>query len=500
MAEIIMECVHGRRTQNTRTFKGMVNGLLVTSLMLATVLGSTTPAFAAEVSIKDLVQAHQNEVVQQTKEYGMSVEQSISSLKNTISELNRMRKSGQVSDTQLKLLASQLYTLESAVKSSHKGVTEDVKLVISDVEKAIEGLPNASVVEVALAIVKANLGIDSYTIPQVKAGNELKSFSDVPKSHWAHDAIMDMVSKGLFSGTTTPVNGVGTFAPEATMTRAQFVTVVTRYLYADELATMGKQEGTAWYANNYEVALDHGLLKEHEFENGNLNKAMTRQEMALVLSRACDELGEKKIALISDERIPDYNTIGTYYRSAVKTAYSKGMICGIDAAGTFNPKGTLNRAQAATVLYRLVEPSTRSVVDYTVREKEEIPTGSQVFNEFAKHQKPQAGDICVKADGTRVEVKVGPGGVLRAEGCDIYTGVVINGITTKEGMLHWDDGRPFKKDSKTGEMYSIADWNDLKFALNPTGKMVGDYDGEIYNTWFKWNSALGIWTWTGPTS
>lgn len=57
---------------------------------------------------------------------------------------------------------------------------------------------------------------------------DLSSFSDVPSTHWAYKNIMAMTSKGLFSGTTTPVNGVGTFAPDKTMTRAEFVTVVMR--------------------------------------------------------------------------------------------------------------------------------------------------------------------------------------------------------------------------------------------------------------------------------
>lgn len=43
------------------------------------------------------------------------------------------------------------------------------------------------------------------------ASNIAISFSDVPKSHWGDFAISEMTSRGLFSGTTAPVNGVGTF-------------------------------------------------------------------------------------------------------------------------------------------------------------------------------------------------------------------------------------------------------------------------------------------------
>lgn len=111
------------------------------------------------------------------------------------------------------------------------------------------------------------------------------SFKDVPSSHWAYKPIMNMVNKGIISGTTQPVNGVGTFAPDSPMTRAQFITVVTRYLYPNELKTVKVAEGSAWYAGNYDVAVDMGLIYEHEFsaDASVMNQSMTRQEMAMVL-------------------------------------------------------------------------------------------------------------------------------------------------------------------------------------------------------------------------
>jgi hypothetical protein len=45
----------------------------------------------------------------------------------------------------------------------------------------------------------------------------------------------------------------------------------------------------------------------------------------------------------------------------------------------------------------------------------------------------------------------------------------------------------------------MGDWNKLRGELNPNGKYAGDYDGEIMNTWYKWNSAAGLWSWVGPT-
>lgn len=191
----------------------------------------------------------------------------------------------------------------------------------------------------------------SLSVPALAAD---LTFSDVPSNHWAAQPIIEMTEQGLFSGTTTPVNGVGTFAPDATMTRGAFLTVLTRWLFGDELDAMSAVPGAPWWKNNYTLALQNGLLKDKELD-GDLDKAMSRQEMAVVLARAAQGLGLAPDTLVSESAIPDWYSIGEGYREGVRFSYSMGFIGGVDSKGTFNPNGTLTRAQAATVVYRLLE-------------------------------------------------------------------------------------------------------------------------------------------------
>ena len=191
----------------------------------------------------------------------------------------------------------------------------------------------------------------SLSVPALAAD---LTFSDVPSNHWAAQPIMEMTEQGLFSGTTAPVNGVGTFAPDATMTRGAFLTVLTRWLFGDELDAMSAVPGAPWWQNNYTLALQNGLLKDKEL-GGDLDKAMNRQEMAVVLARAAQGLGLEPDTLVSESAIPDWYSIGEGYREGVRFSYSMGFIGGVDSKGTFNPNGTLTRAQAATVVYRLLE-------------------------------------------------------------------------------------------------------------------------------------------------
>lgn len=331
------------------------------------------------------------------------------------------------------------------------------------------------------------------------------SFSDISANHWAYNSIMNMVNKGVIAGTTTPVNGVGTFAPNDSMTRAQFITVVTRYVYPNELASQPKAE--PWYMSNYYVAVDMGLINEYEFNSSAdvMNKPMTRQEMAMVLVRAMDALGEDTSNKVPESRIPDYNKVGGHYKDYVRVAYKEGLIAGVDTVGTFNPGGTLTRAQAATVLNRLIDASTRtpaSDVAPVAPEKEEIGVTGTSWYEGASHSSaPKAGDTVIKADGTKVVLKYGIGGVLGAgQGIDAWTGYKTAGQIAPNyynGTQKGPDMTTLEKCEITGECHTSLEWEYIKMETNPTGEWVGDYEGEIANTWWQWDAQAKIWFWIG---
>lgn len=200
-------------------------------------------------------------------------------------------------------------------------------------------------------------GAKTYNLP-----NGLKSFADIPPSFWAYDAIMSMTEMGLFAGTTPPVDGVGTFNPNATMTRAQFLVVVTRALFAAELASA--EQGNTWYETNYNIAIKNGLITENDLGGfDELNNPISREEMSYVMVNAMRYNGESIDKLIDKSAIPDYDTVGAYYTDSVLTCYSKGIIAGVDMKGSFAPKMTVSRAQGATLIYRLLNPEVRVSVD-----------------------------------------------------------------------------------------------------------------------------------------
>ncbi len=211
------------------------------------------------------------------------------------------------------------------------------------------------------AAVKVEAGDTAEGDTENTGGSKLLYFRDVPSGHWAHDAVMDMVKIKLFNGTTEPdEKGAALFEPDRKMTYAQFIAVVTRYIcpdYVEKYMYLAAYDGW-WYKPYCSAAVEAGISDESGYDQEMYTLPVTRERMAKILVKACNKSGEG----LGDKKytdFPDYDKVSPEYRDYVAVAYAEGLLCGVNDAGKFDPKGTLTRAQAATVLYRLVDPSAR---------------------------------------------------------------------------------------------------------------------------------------------
>lgn len=350
--EICMEQTHSR-SKCKREFKGVLNKVLVSGLILATVLGSSTTAFAANTD--NVIDTN---AVKITSEYGVSVASAISEIRNTINAINLMRQNGTVSDSFIKTLASQIYALETAATSDDSKMDE-VASVLSAAESSVKGLSNASEAEVAIAIVRGTLGIESVSVDNKNA--TITGFSDVATTDWAYPYIMACVQKGAIIGTGEVVNGIGTFNPDGKVSLGQFLAVLTRLIAADKIDTSLSGH---WAMPNYSAAIDIGLIYAYEYSSSkaDLEKQLTREEMAVLLSRAAEINGEPLEILPGIENnINDLDMVSHDKVTAVKQAYSSGLLFGVNN-DNFDPKGTMTREQMATVVCRLMNYAPRGEV------------------------------------------------------------------------------------------------------------------------------------------
>ena len=183
-------------------------------------------------------------------------------------------------------------------------------------------------------------------------------FTDVPTSHWAYTQIERAYSDGVIAGTAgNAENYTGVFSPSGTLTEAQFVTIMTRAFFNEELEAAKKAVGSnaKWYAAAQKVAEDMHLLT---FVQGKMDTPITRYDMAAIMTNIMDAkefsgrpgLAETEATF---DKIADFKSIPNSYQISVASVFAMGLIAGTDSKGTFSGASYMNRAQAAVVYGRM---------------------------------------------------------------------------------------------------------------------------------------------------
>ncbi|MBE7050163.1 MAG: S-layer homology domain-containing protein, partial [Ruminococcaceae bacterium] len=242
---------------------------------------------------------------------------------------------------------------------------------------------------------------------------------------------------------------------------------------------------------------------------------------ALVSSKALMMRGET-FFITEDlhKKIPDYNQVGKEYTMYVEMAYSMGILCGVDDKGTFAPLQTLTRAEAATVLYRIINTESRnpvSLVNYdggTVTPETQtqgaitIKEGQESVRRFAKE-----GDIVIKADGTQVVLKKGVHGIVgEGQGVAPDLGVKLSEnamysevvrAKNSEGGMNFTGATSYKDGSGTPVMngsYYVnkltgeGHWDGEWQVISPKPTTKGSFDFQLSSdkNWI-WNADSGEW-------
>lgn len=163
-------------------------------------------------------------------------------------------------------------------------------------------------------------------------------FTDVPESHWAHDAIEYVVDEGLFAGTSAT-----TFNPEGTMTRAMLWVVLARM----DNANTNASGGGAWYQPGLDWAVENGIS-----DGTNPNNNITREQFAAMLYRYAENAGEDITADTAElNKFIDTINVSSYALQPLAWAVENGIVSGT-SSDTISPSGNATRAQVATMLMR----------------------------------------------------------------------------------------------------------------------------------------------------
>jgi len=173
-------------------------------------------------------------------------------------------------------------------------------------------------------------------------------YSDVKSNNWAYEAVTEMSNREIVKGYPN-----GSFLPDNTVTYGEFIKMA---LIAATSEDTGNSETGNWAEKYYNNALELQYFTTYDIDKSQLNDKMTRAHMALIIS-----------SILGDVKIDNYDgiqkgitdiTYKTEYEYDITKAYASGILTGY-TDNTFRPDKTLSRAEAATVIYRLVDESKR---------------------------------------------------------------------------------------------------------------------------------------------
>lgn len=177
-------------------------------------------------------------------------------------------------------------------------------------------------------------------------------FDDLTGYDWAATAIQELGAQGIIKGVATRV-----FAPSAAVTRGQFAALLQRLFDLSMPANPARFSdviATDWYYQAVEAVAP--FLPGAEGGRFRPSDPVTREQVAAALVRLLSQQGlvDSSSCQVDAVLAPfgDASAIAPGLRTDVGTAIASHLMRG-PPGGTFNPRGTLTRAEAAVALYRL---------------------------------------------------------------------------------------------------------------------------------------------------
>jgi hypothetical protein len=180
------------------------------------------------------------------------------------------------------------------------------------------------------------------------------AFNDI-RGNWAKDDINYLAQKGIIGGINA-----AEFKPEGEITRAQFAKLLVNALNIevkkDAVLSFSDAPAWAWYHDYAAAAVNAGLIKGYNENIFAPDSSITREQMAVILSRAlkmkspAEEAGASTGQAI--DKFADKGDISPWARQEIAPAISSGIVSGV-SADTLSPKTFVTRAQAAVMVSRL---------------------------------------------------------------------------------------------------------------------------------------------------
>ena len=221
--------------------------------------------------------------------------------------------------------------------------------------------------------------------PGVGSASSVAAFTDID-SHWARGAIVSAVEKGYVRGYPD-----GTFKPDAQVTRAEFLAIVTR---ASKLASASAYEPfddvapAHWAVDALNKGIGMGFINPADYGTTfKPDQALTRAEMVKWLVSGLAKSDPSFVAALKDTRetiLPFTEYFPGKFKEAdipyIAVARGTGLVGGFPD-GSFGPDRTTTRAEVVVLLGRYLAVEGKKADGYqALNELREVgTTGTNVM-------------------------------------------------------------------------------------------------------------------------
>lgn len=177
-------------------------------------------------------------------------------------------------------------------------------------------------------------------------------FDDVPSDAWYSESVAWAVENDVMHG----YEGSNSFGPDDSITRAQMATVLYNVAKNPDvdpsiMDEFGDCESGSWYGEAVSWAVEEGIFSGYS-DTGLFgpNDPITREQIAVVLWRQAGE----PTSTAGLSQFPDGSETSPWALDAMTWAVEEGIFSGNSTTGELMPTGKLTRAEAATVMMRLL--------------------------------------------------------------------------------------------------------------------------------------------------
>ncbi|WP_162341280.1 S-layer homology domain-containing protein [Paenibacillus paridis] len=196
------------------------------------------------------------------------------------------------------------------------------------------------------SIIESRDSFSSYVVVENKV-----SFSDIASVEaWAGREIQVVAAKGAIEGKAE-----GKFVPKDKVTRAEFAKMLIRALDLENgsaVESFDDVNSSDWFAPYVAAAADLKIINGRSASKFDPNATITRAEMATMISRALKVQGAADVTDVNAalKGFADAAKINATLKEGVAFAATHKIVIG--DAGKFLPNNNATRAEAAVIIYR----------------------------------------------------------------------------------------------------------------------------------------------------